>query len=293
MEVDFIKSKLVASKKIVIPEEDFLLMELFTKQEELMDKYVSKGSLPQYPFKEIDSKKNQSFIRELISRVTEELTESYQQRTVILANYTSNTSIREVGASVFGLAEEIGDTLHFFIELLIYCKVTFQTLSYHIAKQCSERGIILSNPTWELYYAIEVGKNAFKETHHTTSITDTRITGYAFGHKQVMDIWTTAYPALLDVADGGYHINPKTLDIEAQQCWLITMNLYWAQNLLKNKAWKETGVETNIPVFQERLMDTFLLYLGYLAYLGYTQKSIYSCYAYKNVINHKRISEKY
>jgi len=75
--------------------------------------------------------------------------------------------------------------------------------------------------------------------------------------------------------------------------WQVTFKLGVAMNFLKNKAWKESQVPTDVNRFCNALLDTYVAMLLLWADLGYTQEHLFSYYFRKAQVNEFRQRSSY
>jgi hypothetical protein len=99
--------------QVEIPDPDpDILKTIWDLQKDLLEKYIKIEALLPYPLN-LDVKKNQNLIKDFISRIVEELAESHE-------HYLEGREELE--------KEELADTLHFFMELLIYVYPDYPSL---------------------------------------------------------------------------------------------------------------------------------------------------------------------
>lgn len=71
----------------------------------------------------------------------------------------------------------------------------------------------------------------------------------------------------------------------------VCLNL--ARNTLKNRTWKQSPVITKELEFQDRLVEAFYYYMGFLSIMGFTPLGIYELYFKKERLNEWRITSQY
>jgi len=64
-----------------------------------------------------------------------------------------------------------------------------------------------------------------------------------------------------------------------------------AMNLLKNRPWKQTMRETDIPIYFARLRVATVEFLTVVGYMGYSAADLYQAYLGKHEVNQQRIRE--
>jgi len=70
--------------------------------------------------------------------------------------------------------------------------------------------------------------------------------------------------------------------------WRFTENLGIAMNCLKNKPWKQTHMETDIPYFTSRIMKMYVSLIDVLHVAGMSAEDVYTYYFKKNQVNQFR-----
>jgi dimeric dUTPase (all-alpha-NTP-PPase superfamily) len=81
-------------------------------------------------------------------------------------------------------------------------------------------------------------------------------------------------------------------EIEKKIAYII-FSLGLSANMLKNKPWKQTQMETDIIKFLESLLTTWAYFINLFLYLACSQKHIYVLYAKKNFVNQWRQKTNY
>lgn len=249
------------------------LQEMLNKQRALITEYMVVYGLPPYPLT-IDLKEHQEVARHLISSIIEELSEAYTPMDLFVSQLNSNDSDKPNSTLLYEINMELADSLHFFLELLIYCNITEDSLKEFSDKQLETLNFpeLIGDNTWH---------NLFFEAHE-------------FNHAEGVEsrrnraIVQTDYPF-----NGGTNLTSAVLEQAEKYLWQITHALNLAQNELKNKAWKQTEVKTDVNKFQVLVGRTFMVYICLLALLNHTPHSMYEVYLIKNKANLKRIKTKY
>lgn len=75
--------------------------------------------------------------------------------------------------------------------------------------------------------------------------------------------------------------------------WRITEEIGEAMNCLKNKPWKQTHMETDVPHYQEELADAFHFFIELLILSGIDAEKMYDLYFRKSEVNKFRQESKY
>jgi len=263
------------------------LEHIFRLQEDLMLGYLEvEADFPKWPL-DLRQKKSHHFIRDLMGRITEELIEAsgkYEELSeIILANKKLRPG--ELSEVLAACNEEMADSFHFFIELLIFITIDDSSIKAYY-KKCFEENLIPESIYNEdnilgtalgyaLYCNNKMGlnlrginvKSISPDTHHFEDSNCTK---------------------------GFRNFHPGYLNNLVQINWLLIKKLYIAQNKnLKNKPWKKQESEVNIGLFQLDLMEAFLSFMQLLVYLGLDEMAVYEIYAKKNIINLERQKNNY
>lgn len=92
------------------------LEHIFDKQTDLIKKYAEIEGMPEWPMS-VNSRVGQKWIKDFLWRVTEELGESYEAYHLL----TTSTNVTDEDAELHRMhrIEELSDSLHFLVELLI------------------------------------------------------------------------------------------------------------------------------------------------------------------------------
>jgi len=229
---------------------DDIIASIFNHQSELIERYRSIEGLPELPI-DLDVPKNQKLLREFAWRVIEELGEAdgYLKESLSLVDQD-----RIMDNEILFL-EEIGDAIHFLIELYIFSGVTRDSLIWHCGAELdvlfrdntltlTPKGILDPSPK---YLALALGRL-----------------------KQL------PYPVFGTVSFREAYL------IEAGR---FMCSLGEAMNILKNKPWKTTQMITDQRRYIELLLSTFNQFLRLLARMGLTAENVYDMYYKKFKVN--------
>lgn len=214
------------------------LKEIFHRQIELMTRYHhiekakgigSGGILPEVFH--IDDHRCQYVCKDFSWRITEELVEA---STAIEPDHQM---------------EELGDALHFYIELLIMVGIDEPYLKKYFL-----------GPNW-----------------------DKRIEG------DVLDALFSRFTRSLVIEFVGY--DPKISNDEL--FWKPVESLGLAMNCLKNKPWKETQMETDVPKFHRHLLHVLIGLVEIAETMGMSADDMYDIYFRKSEVNKFRQRSRY
>jgi hypothetical protein len=75
--------------------------------------------------------------------------------------------------------------------------------------------------------------------------------------------------------------------------WSITQNLGLACNCLKNKAWKQTQMETDVKKFKKQIIIAFNDFIIFCLYMEMSENDLFKTYFKKSEVNKFRIRSKY
>jgi len=277
------------SVPIEIVREGKILHEIFSLQRGLIDKYIKIEKMPEYPV-DIDIKENQIFLKDLIARIGEELSEGFESYQAMVEYYDYNIEQRgedkpeevDLIPHLQNFNEELADALHFLIELFIVCNIDADDIVVYYDKLLDELGI-----------------DAIKFESDPMST----IMGYARHCNVQAGLYNTVEysgPRVIhnnDLKDeflrGGRTLSPDVMREQKCQLWDTMHQFNLARNMLKNKPWKQTEMRTDENRFQHQLMEGLLHFMRYLDFIGMTEQSIFTIYWKKNKINHFRIKSNY
>lgn len=255
------------------------LEQMYSLQKSLLDHYISIEGLPKYPI-DINPKESQKLIRDFINRLIEELAEGYQAYMKAFQLHQAHHQ-NDISDQVYLFNEEIGDSLHFLLELMIYSNINPEDILSYYGVLFNEQNLLDAFPTSDalvtsMIYARHCNINGF-------ILENPRFPRDKKLAKSLHD----------GFMNGGRILNPLAMEQAKIQLWDVTYHLQLAANKLKNKAWKQTAVNTEIGPYQEQLMEAWLHYFRYLDFLGYEAYDIGRVYAVKNYVNQQRIKNNY
>jgi hypothetical protein len=180
--------------------------------------------------------------------------------------------------------EELGDCLHFLIEMMMYSGFAYEDLLIWIRKSRNDdpRLSMLD----ELYPLRSFMLMADFLNHQD---------GYKFDPR---DRDTFVIIPEMEVEEqhwcaGGRRLSSKVMDNHAIFCWEITQRLNRVRNCCKSRNWTQTDKSVNLIQFNEAVMEAFISYFRLMVYTGKTERSIYGSYDVANEKNWRRIKEKY
>lgn len=272
---------------------DLTLQKMFDFGRDQLDKYREIEGLPEYPI-EANTKKSQVILKDFIGRVQEELAEGYESLSEI------NYIFREVGwnrrlindynsvlNSLQNANEEQADAIGFFITLMLYSNILPEDILSYINQ---DSDIEVTNLDGIMSYGIKLLFNSgvisqeYLNSNHYV-IFDTNIAN----NELEVD-----YDNINSYSPGFHSISPIFMDTQVNCLWIITYNLNMARNFLKNRPWKQTQIMTKELDFQEAIVKSFIMYMGYLAISGFSSgDSVIKLFIRKQQLNLWRISTGY
>lgn len=278
------------------------LEKMFDLQKDLMEGYIRIEGLPRYPLN-IHSKKSQVVLKDMASRVTEELAEGYESTDMVchimnkvgwnldripykeykmLINHLQNSN------------EEQADATAFYLELLIYAGVTpedlrewataqtyddpeFEPQSCNLLELLMITGVKLLNSFNEfmLVDAEEINENNLYDLL-TISI-----------------LGSEEYSKVREYIPGFKRMSPLLHHREMNYLWQIQYHLGVGRNYLKNKPWKQSGELSDENRYFQDLYIGFAKLLGYHCCMGITPEALYNLFFKKNRVNVFRQNSNY
>jgi hypothetical protein len=118
-------------------------------------------------------------------------------------------------------------------------------------------------------------------------------TGYNLFNRDLASYYDLDYDKINVYTPGFHSISDITHDNESFYLWQITHQLNITRNLLKNRPWKQTQVMSKELDYQEALVISFIMYLGFLASNGFDGSSLFELFYRKQQLNLWRINSNY
>ena len=239
--------------------------------------YKEIEKLPVYPL-DINNPKSQIILKDFISRVIEELTEGFESTDFVVDIYQKHgwnndclteEEYTEVLNHLANANEEQADALGFFFTLLIYSNILPEDiLAYNNAKNLFE------------VMAIGVKELIIKYP-------DYHIKKYPILNPEdyVGDVDQPEWDKLVSYTPGFHNMSDLSHEAEKLYLWEVIYELNKARNFLKCRPWKQTSVMTKEIEFQESLVKSFYLYMGFLALNGFTTQGLFELFFKKQRLN--------
>lgn len=263
-----------------------LLGGIFKYQTNLINQYLLKGVVPEYPL-DFNNRDSQRWLKKLVSDMLEELVEAnVQYDTNILKFWDQNghklvkengatfdiETWQELKAAVVDYTEELADVIHFFVELMIYSNIGPEDIVIYQNRQGLITGKLLGNSLRRMgseRSLVAVQLDAFK----MYSVMDRSI-----------DIQND-YP--------GTHISAGMSSVMEILSYRILAKSKIAVHYLKNKEWKQSDLGIQSMEYQTAVMEAWTSLCDYLCFVGMSEKRMYMAYENKNLINQQRIKDGY
>lgn len=262
--------------------EDTELQEMYSLGIEQFEGYRQIEKLPEAPL-DVNNPSNQSILKDFIGRVIEELTEGFESTDEVVSIYQkygwnndclAQEEYTEVLNHLANANEEQADALGFFFTLLLYSNILPEDiLKYKDAKSLFE------------VMAIGVKELLIKYPDHRSVRKYPIITP--------MDIDRSEWDKVVSYTPGFHEMSEISHENEKLYLWEVIYELNKARNFLKCRPWKQTQVMTKEIDFQESLVKSFYLYMGFLAMNGFTPCGLFSLFFKKQRLNLWRQSTNY
>lgn len=269
--------------KEAVPEvsQENILQEIYKLGIEQFEGYRDIEKLPVYPL-DINNSKSQVILKDFIGRVIEELTEGFESTDAVVSIYTkygwNNECLteEEEGEVLNHLAnanEEQADAMGFYITLLAYSNILPEDiLSYKNAKNLFD---VMAMGIKEL-----ISKYDISYTNH-------------IGYNLINESFTPNYQSIIQYTPGFHYMDEFMHENEKLYLFDVIYELNKARNLLKSRPWKQTQVMTKELDYQEALVKSFYLYMGFLALNGFTDENLFRLFYKKQRLNLWRIASQY
>ena len=265
--------------KEIVPQlsESDILSSMYELGLEQFNGYKEIEKLPVYPL-DINNPKSQIIRKDFISRVIEELTEGFESTDAVVDIYQKHgwnndclteEEYTEVLNHLANANEEQADALGFFFTLLIYSNILPEDiLAYNNAKNLFE------------VMAIGVKELIIKYP-------DYHIKKYPILNPEdyVGDVDQPEWDKLVSYTPGFHNMSDLSHEAEKLYLWEVIYELNKARNFLKCRPWKQTQVMTKEIEFQESLVKSFYLYMGFLALNGFTTNGLFGLFFKKQRLN--------
>jgi hypothetical protein len=265
---------------------DESLQAMWSMQRDFMGVLVDKGKLPPVFEIEMDysSKESQAFLRELGQFFLIELAEAYEQYEYLLENLRElQNNIGEFHKQLQVFNEELADCTAFIIEIWIYLGITKGDIKSTLVSEDESRRenpnplrqmedlealmMVMKdrNISWG-FYALNSAQNTFPLLPNTE---------FSYRYE----------------AGRRLHVSNKTI---AQSLnWEVTYKTLKSLNLLKNKPWREGGIDLDLIGLRKEFIELGLNFFQLADFYGAKKESIFHNYKEKYEKNLERQNEGY
>lgn len=263
-------------KEVPCVERHEILSKMYELGLEQLNGYRQIESLPEYPL-DINNPKNQVILKDFIGRIIEELTEGFESTDEVFElcqkkgwniEMFNEDEYQSILNSLANANEEQADALGFFFTLLVYSNILPEDiLSYNKSKNLFEmmatgvKELVVKYPDYQnlLKFDIICEEDFFDEEGK--------------------------WEQIISYTPGFHKMNELSHEAEKLYLWEVIYELNKVRNFLKCRPWKQTQVMTKEIDFQESLVKSFYLYMGFLALNGFTDKGLFSLFFKKQSLN--------
>jgi hypothetical protein len=234
--------------------------------------------IPQWNGLYIDRKDYQSYLRKLISWITDELEEaSTEFRGAVDATLVPDTN---PSPHMLRGAHELMDAMHFIVELMIYSEVDHEDIEEYYAQLTKERNLEIIKFSDGLMSTMAYGRH--------TNIWDDQVRIETFITAPIDLITPDASKLAIP-----FRVSEELYTLRELCMWDITKAFSRAGRYLKNKEWKVTMTETNVTEYQRHLMIGWLHFGKLLDLCQLEARQTYYLFEYVNMKNQSRIANGY
>lgn len=254
-----------------------ILQEMYDLGLEQFSGYKSIEKLPDYPL-DINNPKSQVILKDFIGRVIEELTEGFESTDEVVSIYwdygwnndcLTSEEYTQVLNHLANANEEQADALGFFFTLLLYSNILPEDiLKYKDAKSLFE------------VMAIGVKEILIKYPDHRSVRKYPILSSTDWAKEDRAE-----YDKIVSYTPGFNEMSEISHENEKLYLWEVIYELNKARSFLKCRPWKQTQVMTKEIDFQESLVKSFYLYMGFLAMNGFTPCGLFSLFFKKQRLN--------
>lgn len=295
-----------------IVEDGRYLESIYEYQKELLDHYIKIEGLPPYPVN-INTKNNQTLLKDFSARVIEELMEAYEAMKFVEESIKKNNHYARLNDIVNGfvngldevedmvnqqkedfklmlshlqnVGEEMADALHFMTELLIYSNIQPEDIRAYLKNRGNAYGdgedIIET-----CYMSPSIAQSPWIRDDSLWSLNILErnlVYSELFGWEPS----DTRYIMVGAVYSESDYFKVSNFMFE------VIYHLNIARNFLKNKPWKQSQMLTDEEAFQEELVKAFIVLCELFYFMGADSNMVHWLYFKKNRVNLFRIKSKY
>lgn len=275
---------------------------IYQLQKELLAGYIGIEGLPQYPV-DVNTKKSQVLLKDFTGRVIEELAEGYEamlqvEELTIKNQYWAGSfdgnDLTQCLNHLQNVGEEMADSLHFMLELLIYANIQPEDINEFVDKWMDKH---LPKTMTKVRNSDTITKCMVMGS--TLLLSDVVLEQDKGKKLDLVSVYENT-----DSDDGiptmdtrflqcGRFFNSITYHEYQVMMWRVTYHLNIARNFLKNKPWKQSQVMTQELEYQKELVIGFIVMMGLFYQMGLGVEELYFLYFKKNRVNLFRQKSKY
>ena len=246
--------------------------------------YMKIEDLPEYPLN-INPASSQVILKDFIGRVIEELTEGYESTSEVAQamekigwniSLMSDTGYRDILNNLQNANEEQADAIGFYITLLLYSNILPEDIYEYVSLNLEED---INSLDKLMSYGVKLLYETDPDRVYLSKI------GYPIFTESLAKDFGIDYEKVNDYTPGFHYMNAYTHDVEVFYLWRVTYQLNIARNLLKNRPWKQTQVMSKEVDYQEAVVKSFLIYLGFLTINGFDNHSLFKLFYRKQQLN--------
>lgn len=291
-----------------VEEGNKFLEKIYELQKQLIDHYIGIEGMPSYPV-DVNPKSSQNLLKDFTGRIIEELAEGDESHLEALKIWDENHEFfmtfnmrddgeldddekeicQKMAIHLQNLNEEWADAIHFMVELLVYINVQPEDIKGWILKNYPSA--TFENENDVIAMASSLGLNLITEDLYIH-----RGYTYPYHNSRRCDVSNPLTSFQKSFIKGGTRMlsdSDEQREESDKYLWRVTYLLSLSRNCLKNKPWKQTGVMTNETLYQSKVVEAFIVMMGYFNSLGCSSQDIFYLYCKKNLVNQFRIKSKY
>lgn len=245
--------------------------------------YQKIEKLPEYPIN-INPGSSQVILKDFIGRVIEELAEGYESTSEIVMimdkrgwniNLLNDKEYTALLNHLQNANEEQADAIGFYITLLLYSNILPEDIYGYVSLNLEE----------EVNSLDKLMSYGVKLLYEQDPDMVTQVVGYSLFDDKLANEHGIDYFKVNEYTPGFHSMNTITHGAEAFHIWQVTYQLNMARNLLKNRPWKQTQVMSKEVDYQEAIVKSFLMYLGFLTINGFDNHSLFTLFYRKQQLN--------
>lgn len=256
-------------------------------QIDLLAGYIGKieKNLPMYPI-DIHSYEGQQVLKDMTSRVVEEIAEGYESTGNVLEilsthgfniDYLSEEEFDMLLNNLQNSNEEQADAVAFYINLFLYANLDLSDIRAFLIEALGLGKDVLTSDIlqdlMDLGYLWCKGNTVHEK--HLFKVLD----------EDILKAHNKDYNQVLSYIPAFHNLSVEAYKKEAVMAWEVTLHLNISRNFLKNKPWKQTQELTDVTRYSKEIIVGFIYYMGYLKAMGFNSKTLYTLFYKKHEVN--------